>query len=51
MGIALGAVAVACNMLPEDLACEEAVAHLAECCPQFAPAQFHCEYHGGCSST
>src|SRR5262249_2143923 len=35
----------------DELDCEEAVAHLQECCPNFAGATLACEYSDGCGVT
>jgi hypothetical protein len=32
------------NFREDVFACEEAVAHIASCCPQFEPEQAHCVY-------
>jgi hypothetical protein len=34
------------NQFREDvISCEEAVAHLAECCPEFRPSSAECRYY------
>src|SRR5687768_12438065 len=35
----------------DDLKCEEAVAHLAECCPGFKAQTIDCDYTPGCYDT
>jgi hypothetical protein len=51
---ALGAVVFlvfACGGIDDnELNCEEALAHLFECCPGFEPRRFQCEVEETCSS-
>lgn len=35
----------------DELACEEAAAHLQKCCPKFRPQSISCQYDTGCGST
>lgn len=51
--VALGATfLVAGGGLREDeLDCEEAVAHLASCCPNYDPTQIACKYSSTCGIT
>src|SRR4051812_48491925 len=47
-------LALGSNGIREDeLECEEAIAHLVECCPRFAAASVKCEYDDseGCKTT
>jgi len=42
-----------CGYTSNDIWCNEAVAHLAECCPDFDPAGYACEpatFPAGCSN-
>jgi len=43
---------LACGLIREDeLECEQAVAHLLDCCPGFDARRLVCMYEGGCGST
>lgn len=49
----LGSMALAMPALSSDgseFACEEAVAHLASCCPELDPTTFDCERDFGCGA-
>lgn len=35
----------------DELECEQAVAHLADCCPDLDPAEISCTYVEGCDSS
>src|SRR5689334_8220548 len=39
-----------CDLNEDDLRCEQAVAHLSDCCPGFDPQQFACA-SGGCGGS
>ena len=42
---------LACGLIPQDeLECEQAVSHLAECCPGFQTQRLVCATEGGCGS-
>lgn len=43
-------VLAVCEMTDDEFHCEEAVAHLADCCPGFEPRGFDCTAGPGCSS-
>jgi hypothetical protein len=35
----------------DEFQCEQAVAHLEECCPGFEPREVSCSFSSGCGST
>lgn len=41
----------ASGLREDDLQCEEAVAHLNECCPGFDVAKISCAFSSGCGDT
>ncbi len=41
----------ASGLREDDLKCEEAVAHLNDCCPNFDLSKISCSYKSGCGST
>ncbi|HEY3450198.1 MAG TPA: hypothetical protein VGK67_27840 [Myxococcales bacterium] len=43
-------LALTCGIREDELRCEEAVAHLADCCPGFDPTQIDCYYSTGCGT-
>lgn len=45
VGLSLG-----CGIRQDELRCEEAVAHLIDCCPSFPHDSVSCEYSEGCST-
>lgn len=54
-GIAIASLvllAFACGEIrPDEVECEEAVAHLTHCCPDVDPRGFNCEYQTTCGDT
>ncbi len=54
VGVAAAGLLVACLLLgfgldAGELACEQAAAHLIECCPELDPTRMDCSQAGGCS--
>ena len=47
----LGLLALTCGIREDELRCEEAVAHLIDCCPGFDATQMDCYYSTGCGTT
>jgi hypothetical protein len=47
----VGAVVCCVGIREDELLCEEAAAHLADCCPGFAVSSLSCSYNSGCGST
>jgi hypothetical protein len=39
------------NFREDELTCEEAAAHLENCCPDFDATLLRCDYNAGCGST
>jgi hypothetical protein len=51
---AIAAALVICcgaGLRNDEIECEEATAHLHDCCGGFDPSNFHCKYVEGCDST
>jgi hypothetical protein len=44
-------VLLACGIRQDEFDCENAVAHLAECCPGFSPTTIECTYSPYCTTT
>jgi hypothetical protein len=54
LGLTVGAVGfltLSAEVNPDELDCEQAVAHLAECCPDVRPSMFFCQHVSGCGSS
>src|SRR5688572_22243328 len=50
LGVFLCSLVVGPGFREDEVSCEEAVAHLDECCPDFDETPMNCTYGGDCSS-
>jgi hypothetical protein len=50
LGVFLSTFAVSPGFRRDELACEEAVAHLGECCPNLDTTQLNCTYDDACGT-
>src|SRR5258708_3572357 len=51
VGVALSGGSGACNVREDEFDCENAVAHLASCCPGFDAMSVDCTYDNACGTT
>jgi hypothetical protein len=51
VGILLGALVCCAGIREDELLCEEAMAHIGQCCPGLDVAAVDCTYTSGCSTT
>jgi len=49
-GAAVALLTASGGIRRDELACEEAVSRLVECCPQVDPGQYACFYTAGCGT-
>jgi hypothetical protein len=48
LGVVFGIMLACGSVGAEELVCEDAVAHLADCCPGFDPVRFNCQSDAAC---
>ena len=51
LAVLVGAVVCCVGIREDELLCEEAAAHLANCCPGFTVSSLACSYNSGCGTT
>lgn len=50
-GVLLGALVCCAGIREDELLCEEAMAHIGQCCPGLDVAAVDCTYTSGCGTT